>query len=44
MDELKTKLKYHKAYCRDLEAADANVTAILDMKIPEKQRRQENIL
>lgn len=38
MDELKSELKYHRDYCRDLETADANVTAILDMKIPKKQK------
>ena len=44
MEELKTELKYHRDYCRDLETADANVTAILDMKIPEKHKSHETEL
>ncbi len=44
LDELKTELKCHRDYCRDLETADANVTVILDTKIPEKQKYNENEL
>ena len=44
MEELKSELKYHRDYCRDLETADANVTAILDMKIPEKHKSHETEL
>lgn len=44
MEELKTELKYHRDYCRDLETADANVTAILNMKILEKHKSNENEL
>lgn len=44
MEELKSELKYHRDYCRDLETVDANVTAILDMKIPEKHKSKENEL
>lgn len=38
LDELKKELKYHKDYCKDLEIADANVTAILELKEPTKQK------
>lgn len=44
LDELKAKLKYHKHYCKDLEAADTNVTAILDLKFLEKHKSYENEL
>lgn len=44
LDDLKTELKYRKAYCKDLETADANVTAILDRKIPEKYKSHTNEL
>lgn len=44
IDELKTELKYHRDYCKDLETADANVTAILDMKILEKHKSHETEL
>lgn len=44
LDELKTKLKYHKGYCKDLETADANVTSILEMMIPEKHKSRETEL
>ena len=44
MEELKSELKYHRDYCRDLETADANVTAILDMKIPEKHKSHDTEL
>ena len=38
LDELNVKLKYHRDYCKDLEVVDANVTAILDFKEPDKQK------
>lgn len=44
LDELKTKLKYHKGYCKDLETADANVTSILEMMIPGKHKSRETEL
>lgn len=44
VDELKAELKYHRDYCRDLETADANVSAILGMKIPEKHKSHETEL
>ena len=44
LDESKTELKYHKGYCKDLKTADANVTSILKMKIPEKHKSRETEL
>lgn len=44
MEELKSELKYHRDYCRDLETADVNVSAILGMKIPEKHKSHETEL
>ena len=44
VDELKAELKYHRDYCRDLETADVNVSAILGMKIPEKHKSHETEL
>ena len=41
MVELKAELKYHKNCCKELEIADANVSVILDTKIPEKQKSYE---
>lgn len=44
LDELKTELKHHRDYCRNLETTDANVIAILDMKISKKHKSYENEL
>lgn len=44
MEGLKSELKYHRDYYRDLETVDANVTAILDMRIPEKHKSHETEL
>ena len=38
LDELKKDLKYRRDYYKDLEIADANVTAILDSKVPERPK------
>lgn len=42
LDKLNTELKYHSDHCKDLDAADANITAILNTKISEKQKSHEN--
>lgn len=44
LDKLKTELTYRSNYCKDLETADVNVTAILDAKISEKYNSHINEL
>ena len=41
LDELKKEQKYHKDYCKDLEIADVNITAILDRKDTDKQKSHD---
>lgn len=44
LDELKKELKYHRNYCKDLEAADKNVTSILGANIVENHKNHDNSL
>lgn len=44
LDELKTELKNHSNYCKDLETAVANVTAILSLTSSEKHKSFDNEL
>lgn len=44
IDTVGSELKYQKDYCRQMEIANENVSAILDFKIPDKSKSHENEL
>lgn len=44
MNGLKTELKYHRDFCKELEIADANVSTIMNTKVAEMHKSHENEL